>query len=396
MRYLCALTTALILLSPIASAEDTAKPDPYKVYIAKLSASAEKGDAQSQVCLGAAMASGMNGSQDFSKANEWYEKAADQGYPEGKRRLGQMYEYGLGVKQDAAKAGAIFQGLVDQGYMPAGVDMALRYENGTGVAKDSKLAVQWLEKAAEAGDYDAQTRLAIKYHFGDKELSKDPALSRKWLEKAVEHKIDCVPDYARAIPFMANANLVNLQSTSLSTAGRVGIRFIYKDRTATNVELMQSSGDKDLDDSWINALKMTKLPPWPESYVTDNKMMGFWIGDYDLVEPSKLFSGIRDAIQNAKVLPKDVLLYGSEGNGKPEVNFDYQDGLVSNVKIVKSSSDQEIDAAAVKAVQDARYPATPAEAKGKKLNFNLVINFGTYDPMQSPSTTTPPAAATSS
>lgn len=42
--------------------------------------------------------------QDYAKAMEWYEKAADLGSTIAMNNIGQMYEYGLGVKQDSDKA----------------------------------------------------------------------------------------------------------------------------------------------------------------------------------------------------------------------------------------------------------------------------------------------------
>lgn len=394
MRYLAFIPYLLLIASVSVQAEDQPKHDPNATYLANLSAAAAKGDPRSQVCLGAVYASGMTAQRDFDKALEWYKAAADQGDPEGKRRVAQVYMYGLGVKQDVTKAAAAFQKLTNQEYVPAYVDLALMYFDGNGVTENRKLAVNWLEKAAEAGNYDAQIRLAIKYHFGDEDLKKDSSLSSHWLAKAINQKIDCMPDYASIIAFIANASLAEPASSVLSTAGRVGIRFIYQDRRATNVQLMTSSGSKEFDDAWLAAVRATEFPLWPESYKSDDKMIGFWIGDDDLKSPSSFKSAVRDAIRDATVVPKDTLLYGFHGTNDPEVSFEYVNGKVSNVKILKSSDDWQIDAAAITAVETAHYPPPPNGYKNKKIEMQLFVNFGTYSPGESTATTASPAIAT--
>ncbi|WP_164071294.1 tetratricopeptide repeat protein, partial [Aliarcobacter cryaerophilus] len=46
--------------------------------------------------------------QDYLKAREWFEKAANQGYVNAQYNLGMMYVNGYGVKQDYLKAKEYF------------------------------------------------------------------------------------------------------------------------------------------------------------------------------------------------------------------------------------------------------------------------------------------------
>ena len=46
--------------------------------------------------------------QDYFKAVEWYQKAAEQGEVHAQYNLGNMYDNGQGVKQDYAKAKEYF------------------------------------------------------------------------------------------------------------------------------------------------------------------------------------------------------------------------------------------------------------------------------------------------
>ena len=49
-------------------------------------------------------ANGQGVKQDYFKAVEWYQKAADQGHAAAQYNLGIMYKNGLGVKQNYTKA----------------------------------------------------------------------------------------------------------------------------------------------------------------------------------------------------------------------------------------------------------------------------------------------------
>jgi uncharacterized protein len=56
------------------------------------------------VDLGWLYANGQGVAQDYAKAHEWYEKAAEKGDPIAMGNLGLLYHNGQGVRQDYAKA----------------------------------------------------------------------------------------------------------------------------------------------------------------------------------------------------------------------------------------------------------------------------------------------------
>lgn len=394
MRVRHALPALLLACFLTAHADDIQKLDPSGAYRAKLSAAAQQGDANAQVCLGDVYAVG-DGSvikPEPDKAFALYQQAADHGDLEGQRHVAMAYMYGVGVKQDIPRAVSMFRALADKAYAPAYLDMSLMYFNGSGVAEDDEVALDWLKKGAAAGDPDAQIRLAIHYHFGDG-IKKDDVAAQEWLAKAITQDIDCLPTYEGLIPYIANVYFVDERTDAEKEikTGRFGIRFVYAGQKATHIEMMQSSGSEVLDKSLIDALAKASLPRWPKSYVTDDHTMGFWIGEDDPNAWTKFSSAMQVAIHAAAILPKHVLLYGSKGDGKPQVNFDYLDGHVSNARIITSSGDKDIDAAAIEAVQKANYPPTPVEYTGKKINCNIAIDFGTYSPAQSTSAAAIPA-----
>ncbi len=63
---------------------------------------AEKGDVEAQYYVARIYANGMdNVPMDYSKAAEWYQRAAQNKYAPAMQELGYLYEQGLGVQQDA-------------------------------------------------------------------------------------------------------------------------------------------------------------------------------------------------------------------------------------------------------------------------------------------------------
>jgi periplasmic protein TonB len=81
------------------------------------------------------------------------------------------------------------------------------------------------------------------------------------------------------------------------------------------------------------------------------------------------------AINQQKVYPKLQLVKGV--TGETEVAFDYVDGVVSDVHVVRSSGSYELDQAAMRAVQQAVLPPKPAELAGlDHYVFTLAFDLG--------------------
>jgi predicted nucleic acid-binding Zn-ribbon protein len=65
---------------------------------------AEGGDADAQNYVGEIYLKGLGTDPDYTRASQWFEKAAAQGSRRARINLGYMYEQGLGVTQDTARA----------------------------------------------------------------------------------------------------------------------------------------------------------------------------------------------------------------------------------------------------------------------------------------------------
>jgi membrane-associated protease RseP (regulator of RpoE activity) len=66
-------------------------------------------DAEAQFALGGRYLIGNGVAQDYGKAVEWFQKAADQGFAPAQFFLGRMYAYGRGVAKDERKAAELLQ-----------------------------------------------------------------------------------------------------------------------------------------------------------------------------------------------------------------------------------------------------------------------------------------------
>lgn len=90
---------------------------------------------------------------------------------------------------------------------------------------------------------------------------------------------------------------------------------------------------------------------------------------------SEFAASMLAAINAAKVYPKEAVIAGE--TGEVVVSFDYVNGIVSNIKIVKSSGSRSLDKAAMAAVQKAALPPKPAELAGNNnFTFHVAFNLG--------------------
>lgn len=87
----------------------------YEKAVEHLQKAANLGDAAAQYCLGLCYNNGQGVAQDYTKAVEYYQKAADQGYAAAQYSLGLCYECGCGVEKDLMKAAEYYRKAVDQG-----------------------------------------------------------------------------------------------------------------------------------------------------------------------------------------------------------------------------------------------------------------------------------------
>ncbi len=143
-------------------------PDAEKESAAKASRSPEKAALETQ------------------KTRSKYEtvrQQASQGEAAAQLELGTMYETGSNVRKDFTKAMQWYARAAEQGVADAQIKLAAMYREGRGVPQDFLEAEKWYRRAAEQGDTSAQITLGVMY-FEGKEIPRDKVQAHMWLNIA--------------------------------------------------------------------------------------------------------------------------------------------------------------------------------------------------------------------
>jgi TonB family protein len=82
---------------------------------------------------------------------------------------------------------------------------------------------------------------------------------------------------------------------------------------------------------------------------------------------------LKAAIITARVYPPAARMMGT--HGKTKLGFTFQDGVSSQIHIIKSSGSPMFDQAAIQAVTAAPVPPIPESLKGKKVNYEVEVVF---------------------
>jgi len=187
----------------------------------KVDKTANQEDGTAEYNLGEKYYRGKGVPKDYTKAAEWYRKAAEIGNPNAQYKLGRMYQGfgGKGFPTDIAEAFKWYRKAAEQGYVDAQVWLGSMYYDGIGVPQDYAEAAKWCRKGAEQGDANAQLYLGSMYEYGHG-VSQDYIVAAEWYRKAAEQGYDTaqfnlgnmyswgkgVPqDYAKAIKWYRKA-----------------------------------------------------------------------------------------------------------------------------------------------------------------------------------------------
>lgn len=111
---------------------------------------AEKGDPRAMYAVGSMYAGGAGVEQDYKKAYQWLNKAANYNRWDAQYKTGLMHYRGMGTPQNYKKAALLFKTLAvkEKGYPPAQYRLGLLYVKGHGVKQNNIQAYAWLVIAA--------------------------------------------------------------------------------------------------------------------------------------------------------------------------------------------------------------------------------------------------------
>jgi TPR repeat protein len=185
LAIVCLLASSIVFAQdPVVYNKKGKEVNPEKVY-KKFIKDANKGDAYSQKIIGDCFFNATGGvtDKDYSKAVEYYRKAAEQGYVPAQYSLAVIYDTGNGQPQDFTEAVMWYSKAAEQGIVDAQYRAAVMYEGGIGVAHNMNAAAHWYEKAAEQGIVDAQYKIARCYESGNG-VSSNYGAAAEWYLKA--------------------------------------------------------------------------------------------------------------------------------------------------------------------------------------------------------------------
>jgi len=120
-----------------------------------------EGDTSAMFNLGVSYLKGKSVPQDYTKALEWFHKAAEAGNSEAMLNLGRLYNVGRGVPQDDKKAVEWFWKAVEAGNSDAMVGLGSLYLLGDKVPRDDMKAIKLWQRAADAGNLYAKNVLTL-------------------------------------------------------------------------------------------------------------------------------------------------------------------------------------------------------------------------------------------
>jgi len=121
--------------------------------------------------------------KDFTKAVEWYEKAAKNRFAPALASLGYLYQTGSGVSQNSVRAAELYREASEAGDIGGQFYLGVAYVNGIGVERNPQLAAKWLHAAAEAGHQQSQLMLGTMLQQGVG-VNKNAFAARRWFDRA--------------------------------------------------------------------------------------------------------------------------------------------------------------------------------------------------------------------
>ncbi|QPJ60850.1 MAG: sel1 repeat family protein [Candidatus Nitronauta litoralis] len=112
--------------------------------------------------MGAKYYQGDKVAQDYGKALDWFQHAADKGHVGALNDIGVMYELGQGVSKNPAKAVEYYQKAVAKNYALGHYNLGRAYETGNGIGKNYSEALKSFRRAARMGEKNAQNKLSSR------------------------------------------------------------------------------------------------------------------------------------------------------------------------------------------------------------------------------------------
>lgn len=142
-----------------------------------------------------------------------------------------------------------------------------------------------------------------------------------------------------------------------------------------HVVLAESTGNPRMDELMLDqvATAHAPAPSGPHAGEPHDFILGL-----DMPTPFESFEyTVYAAIDRQKIYTKEAVLGGAQGN--TTVDFDYTDGLASNVIIASSSKDKRLDIPSMATIMRAVLPPAPPAYAGKALHMEVIFCYALND-----------------
>lgn len=140
---------------------------------------ANLGDSSAMSAVGDLYYNGQGVEKNYQIAIEWFKKAADLGNSYAHYSIGWQYQFGQGVNQDYQTAMEWYKKAADLGNAKAMSKIGDLYYNAQGVGKDFQKAMKWYRLAADKGNTDAMCCIGKMYRYANG-VQTDYQESRRW------------------------------------------------------------------------------------------------------------------------------------------------------------------------------------------------------------------------
>ena len=159
---------------------------------------ANNGDVEAQYELGIMYFTGSEKTpQNYVKAAEWLQKAADRDHAYAQFYLGILYNRGDGLPKNFFKAAEWIGKASESGLVEAQYSLGLLYRDGQGVPQDNVNAYKWVNLALtsdklreEHRSVILKTRNELEAILGQKELTEAQEMSTIWWENKKNRPAD--------------------------------------------------------------------------------------------------------------------------------------------------------------------------------------------------------------
>lgn len=147
---------------------------------------AQMGDPEAEFIAGGMYFTGKGTEQNFKRAFTLLSRAAEKGHSsaDAQEALAQIYLAGEIVPQNYIKAKELFNLAAEGGKKEAQNELGFMYFVGSGVERDFNKALYWFEKAANQGLPMAQYNVGMMYYAGNSDKGTDLIKAHAWLNLA--------------------------------------------------------------------------------------------------------------------------------------------------------------------------------------------------------------------